>query len=95
MVTTNEPGVYFQGKFGIRLENILVTIPVETTEFGEFYGFETVSLSPIDLDLVEVSLLDSEEKDWLNDYHQWVYETLAPLLTGAEQTWLQHETRSV
>lgn len=95
MVTTNEPGVYFQGKFGFRLENVLITIPVETTEFGEFYGFETVSLCPIELDLVEASRLNSEEKAWLNEYHQLVYKTLTPFLTQEEQAWLQYETRKI
>ena len=95
MVTTNEPGVYFQDKFGFRLENILVTIPVETTEFGEFYGFETITLCPIDLELVEAALLNSEEKAWLNNYHELVYKTLTPFLTQEEQAWLHHETRSI
>lgn len=95
MVTTNEPGVYFEGKFGIRLENVLITVALENTEFGEFFGFETITLCPIDLDLVEVSLLSPEEKAWLNGYHQDVYEKLSPFLTGEEQAWLLHETRSI
>lgn len=95
MVLSNEPGVYFEGRFGIRIENVLITVPAETTEFGEFYRFETVSLCPIDLDLVEASLLTIEEKDWLNAYHQGVYETLAPFLAPTEQAWLGQETHTI
>lgn len=95
MVTTNEPGVYFPGKFGCRLENVLVTIPVAATDFGEFYGFETITVCPIDLDLVELPLLTEGEKTWFNEYHQWVYSSLAPFLSEEERAWLEHETRSI
>jgi Xaa-Pro aminopeptidase len=95
MVTTNEPGVYFPGRFGCRIENVLVTNLVESTDFGEFYGFETITLCPIDLELVELSILNEAEVTWLNEYHQWVYETLAPFLSQEEVVWLKHETRRV
>jgi Xaa-Pro aminopeptidase len=95
MVTSNEPGVYFEGKYGFRIENIVIAIPVETTDFGEFFGFKTVTLCPIDLELVETSLLSSEEKTWLNKYHQIVYTTLKPFLAQEEKKWLQHETRKI
>jgi Xaa-Pro aminopeptidase len=95
MVTTNEPGVYFEGKFGFRIENVIITIAKENTEFGQFYGFKTVTLCPIDLELVEVSLLSQDEKAWLNKYHQTVNVMLKPFLTQEEQNWLQHETREI
>ena len=95
MVTSNEPGVYFEGKFGCRIENVMITTAKEITEFGEFFGFETVTLCPIDLELVEVSLLSSEERAWLNEYHRTVYKTLEPFLTREEREWLQHETREI
>ncbi len=95
MVATNEPGVYFQGKFGCRIENVLVTIPVDSTDFGEFYGFETITICPIDLELVEFSLLDEEEINWLIEYHQWVFDTLSPFLSQEEREWLEQETRSI
>jgi len=72
-----------------------VTIPVAATDFGEFYGFETITLCPIDLDLVELPLLIEGEKTWLNEYHQLVYSSLAPFLSEEERAWLKHETRSV
>ncbi|MFT3892430.1 MAG: aminopeptidase P family protein [Anaerolineales bacterium] len=95
MLTSNEPGVYFEGKFGVRLENLVVTVPKGTTEFGEFYGFDTVTLCPFDLDLIETSMLSLEERNWLNEYHQRVYDMLAPLLSDEERIWLQHETRQI
>jgi Xaa-Pro aminopeptidase len=95
MLTSNEPGVYFQNRFGIRIENLLVIVSKGNTEFGEFYGFETVTLCPIDLDLVDISLLTVDERNWLNQYHQTVYEILASFLTQEEQGWLRHETRRV
>jgi Xaa-Pro aminopeptidase len=93
MLTSNEPGVYFEGEFGVRLENLLVTVRKEATAFGEFNGFETVSLCPFDLELVDASLLSGEELNWLNEYHARVYAALASLLTNAERDWLRHETR--
>ncbi|MEZ4709884.1 MAG: aminopeptidase P family protein [Caldilineaceae bacterium] len=95
MVTSNEPGVYFEGRFGVRLENLLVTIPHSTTEFGEFYGFETVTLCPFDVELVEPTMLEQAEKTWLNQYHQRVYNELAPHLSAYEQAWLRHKTQPV
>ena len=95
MLTSNEPGVYFEGKFGVRLENLLVTVPRGVTEFGEFYGFETDTLCPFDLDLVDVSMLSSDEIKWLNDYHRRVYEMLGSFLMEDEKAWLRRETRQI
>ena len=74
---------------------MVITIPAETTEFGEFCAFETITFCPIDLDLVNVSLLNEEERTWLNDYHQETYAKLSPLLNEEERAWLQHETRAI
>ena len=95
MVTTNEPGVYFEEEFGVRLENVLVTGLYETTDFGDFLEFETISLSPIDLDLIDPRLLNADEIEWLNAYHQEVYVSLAQFLTENESSWLEHETRAI
>ncbi len=95
MLTSNEPGLYIKGKFGIRIENLIVTTVKKENEFGTFFGFETVSFCPICLDLVNVNMLTGDEKKWLNDYHKAVYEKLGPFLSADEKNWLQHETRAV
>ena len=95
MLTSNEPGVYFEGKFGVRLENLLVTVLREVSEFGEFYGFETDTLCPFDLELVDAAMLSSDEQSWLNEYHRRVYETLEPFLLEEEKAWLRKETRQI
>ncbi len=95
MFSSNEPGLYREGCYGIRIENLIITIAADETEFNQFYAFETVTLCPIDLALVDVALLTPEERTWLNRYHQAVYEKLSSLLSDAERRWLQHETRQV
>lgn len=95
MVCSNEPGLYRTDQYGIRIENIIVVVPAEKTEFDTFYQFETVTLCPIDLDLIEASLLSQAEAAWLNAYHQRVYAALSPFLTEAERAWLGRETRAI
>ncbi|GHT60780.1 Xaa-Pro aminopeptidase [Bacteroidia bacterium] len=89
MVTSNEPGIYRSGKYGIRIENLLLVVPCSSTEWGEFYGFETLTLCPIDTKLIDFSLMSSSETDWLNRYHQKVYEVLSPFLSEEEKNWLK------
>ncbi len=95
MVTSNEPGVYFAGKFGVRLENLLLCVADSSTEFGEFYRFETLGLCPFDPQLVESSRLDPGEIGWLNNYHRRVYDSLAQFLNPSERVWLGNATRSI
>ncbi len=95
MLCSNEPGLYREGQYGIRIENLIMTVQAEETEFDTFYKFETVTLCPIDLKLVDLTLLTLEEKAWLNSYHATVYEKLALSLTTGEQAWLRHETRAI
>jgi len=93
MITSNEPGLYLAGEYGIRIENLLLTVKAKTTEFGDFYAFETLTLCPIDTHLIDCSLLSPEEIDWLNDYHQKVYGQLSPLLSAEEIDWLKERTK--
>ncbi|MFZ5517354.1 MAG: aminopeptidase P family protein [Candidatus Zhuqueibacterota bacterium] len=95
MVTTNEPGLYFEGKFGIRIENVLHTRSKMENEFGRFLEFETITLCPIDRNLVDISLLIPEEKDWLNLYHAEVFSKLHPYLTDDERIWLRNATAAI
>jgi len=80
MVLSNEPGLYREGEYGIRIENMMVCVEKEETAFGIFLGFETLSLCPIDSKLLNVDLLSEEERNWLNSYHKKVKQELSPLL---------------
>lgn len=93
MVVTIEPGVYKEGKHGIRLENDVVVVKDIKTDSGQFMKFDLLSYCPIDLDGVDVSILDDSERKWLNDYHEEVYNKLSPYLDENEKDWLKKETR--
>ncbi|MFP4000907.1 MAG: aminopeptidase P family protein [Thermoplasmata archaeon] len=95
MVLTNEPGIYREAEWGIRTENTLLVVKDEETEFGEFLKFETISLCPIDLDAVEPSMLTEDEKEWLNEYHEEVYQKLSPRLDEERREWLKEKTRKI
>lgn len=95
MLTSNEPGVYKGGRHGIRIENLLLVVASQTTEFGQFLQFETVTLCPIDTTPVLWSLLTEEEINWLNTYHQTVYEKLSPYLNEEEKNWLRQKTKKI
>ena len=92
MITSNEPGIYRSGKYGIRIENLVVTEFREETEFGRFFGFETVTLCFLDNTLVKKELLTSEEITWYNAYQERVYQTLSPDLSSEESAWLRSKT---
>ena len=91
MLTSNEPGYYQTGDYGIRIENLILCVEDQSTSHGRFLKFETLSLFPIDLSLIDFSLLTATEKDWLEAYHQQVYQQLAPNLSKEEQVWLQKQ----
>ena len=95
MTVTDEPGIYVEGEFGVRIENTLLITPYMETKFGKFLQFEPLTLCPIDLAPVDFSLLDSEEKAWINDYHKMVREKLSPLLNTEEREWLEKATKEV
>lgn len=97
MIVSNEPGYYKPDAFGIRIENLLVVLPPATIEGGEreMMGFDTITLAPIDLNLVETSLLTADEKTWLNAYHERVAKLVAPALSQAENKWLSEATRAI
>ncbi|MBB5519267.1 aminopeptidase P family protein [Amphiplicatus metriothermophilus] len=97
MIVSNEPGYYKAGAFGIRIENLVVVTPPEPVEGGEraMMGFETLTLAPIELDLVVPSLLSEYERHWLNRYHARVRQTLAPRLPKDVADWLTRKTRAI
>ena len=95
MITTDEPGIYLEGKYGIRIENEMLCIPKGKTEFGEFLGFETITYTPIDLDCINPDMLTFEEKEWLNNYHQTVFENLSEFFEGEDLEWLKKYTRAI
>lgn len=93
MITSNEPGIYRPGRWGVRIENLLATVPAAAGEFGEFLKFETLTLCPIDTRCIDRGLLRADEVAWLNDYHRMVRERLTPYVTGASLAWLQRATQ--
>ena len=95
MIVSNEPGFYKEGAHGVRLENLILCQVAETTEYGRFLNFETLTIVPFDLDAVDVTLLDSKEKQLLNDYHSRVYNELSAYMTEEELVWLKTATRAI
>lgn len=95
MITSIEPGTYRPGRWGVRIENLVINREAGTTEFGEFLRFETLTLCPIDTRCLEVGLLSDDERFWLNDYHTQVRDRLSPLLQGAPLEWLRMRTAPV
>ena len=89
MTITDEPGIYLAGKFGVRIENTLIITPYKETEFGKFLQFESLTLCPIDKTPIIKDMLLQEEIDWLNAYHQRVFDTLSPHLDADEVAWLK------
>lgn len=95
MITSIEPGIYRPGHWGIRLENLVLNRTQQTTEFGEYLGFETLTLCPIDTRCLDLSLLRADEIAWLNDYHAQVAARLSPHVDGAARRWLDTRTRPI
>jgi len=95
MITSVEPGIYRPGRWGIRIENLVLNVPAGESEFGQFLRFETLTLCPIDTRCVERSLLRDDEAAWLNDYHATVRARLSPHLSGDALAWLEQRTGAV
>ncbi|WP_310385416.1 aminopeptidase P family protein [Roseateles sp.] len=98
MITSIEPGIYRPGKWGVRIENLVLNVALVTPEhnqFGEMLAFETLTLCPIDTRCIDIGLLGVENVAWLNRYHAVVRERLTPLVSGAGLTWLQLRTRAI
>lgn len=93
MMTSNEPGLYREGVHGIRCENLVLTVPAFTTEMGNFFRFETMTLFPFDLNLFDTAIMTDAEIDWVNGYHREVRSRLTPLLTPEQAAWLETKTQ--
>ena len=92
MITSNEPGLYRPGRWGVRIENLVLTVPVGTSEHGAFLAFETLTLCPIDVRCIDVALLDARERAWLDGYHTDVRARLLPHVEGDARAWLLRAT---
>ena len=101
MTITNEPGIYLAGRFGVRIENTMIVVPADTSQFfsvgdeaerGSYLQLEPLTLCPIDKTPIVLDMLTDDERKWLNDYHALVYERLAPLLSSEERAWLREKT---
>lgn len=95
MITSIEPGLYREGKHGIRIENLVLAQKYDNSIFGDFMNFETLTICYIDTDLVNKDLLGQEHIDWLNNYNQWVFDKLSPHLSTAEASWLANKTKAI
>ena len=95
MTVTDEPGIYLAGKFGVRIENTLLVTPYKETEFGRFLQFESLTLCPINKTPILVEMLTQEELDWLNAYHQRVFDILSPHLAPDEVAWLREACSAI
>lgn len=93
MLTTNEPGFYLENHYGIRIENVLLCVEKDENEQGKFLGFETVTYCPIDRRLINTSLLTPDEKIWIDQYHQQVFDLLNPMACESIKDWLEEQTK--
>ena len=95
MVCSNEPGIYCEGRYGIRIENLVAVQKHSSNEFGDFYRLETLTLCPLDTRAVIVDMLTEEERQWLNNYNQWVEKTLSLLVGKEQQAWLKERCKAI
>lgn len=95
MIVSNEPGLYRTDKWGIRIENLVTVVPAETTEFGDFLKFETLTLFPYDTRLIDKSMLSADDIELVNNYQQRVFDTISPLLNEEEKAWLKDKCSKI
>ena len=95
MITSNEPGIYRPGKWGVRIENLMLCVAGAKTEFGDYLKFETLTLCPIDTRCIDLALMREDELAWLNDYHVTVRERLSNHVSGNAKAWLEERTRTL
>ena len=95
MMISNEPGMYRENEYGIRIENLVHVIPAQKTEFGQFLQFETLTLCPLDKELIDTTLLTEKEVNWVDDYHKKVFAAVSPFLNGTEKKWLEKKCSSI
>ncbi|MDO4880595.1 MAG: aminopeptidase P family protein [Capnocytophaga sp.] len=95
MVCSDEPGLYIENKYGIRIENLVAVQKDGVSDFGEFFSFEVLTLCPIETSCIEVSLLTEKERNWLNSYHKQVEKALLPFLQAPQQQWLKEKCRAI
>ena len=95
MICSDEPGLYFEGRFGVRTENMILCVPDEKNQYGQFLRFEFLTWAPIDLDAVDPQYMDENDIRRLNEYHREVYEKISPYLTEEERVWLKEATREI
>lgn len=95
MITSNEPGFYKEGEYGIRTENLVVCLKDEKTEYGQFMKFENLTMVPIDIDAIDMSMMTDVDRERLNTYHKEVYEKIGPYLSEEERDWLKKVTKEV
>ena len=93
MVLSNEPGFYYENHYGIRHENLFAVTEQETTDYGTFYNFETLTICPFDRNVIDIDLLTQPEKDWMNNYHNWCKEKLENDLEGEVKDWFLEQVK--
>ncbi len=95
MICSVEPGMYFEGRFGTRTENLILCAPDEKNEYGQFLRFEFLTWAPIDLDAIDTGFMDEQDIKRLNAYHKEVYQKISPFLSEEEKTWLKEAAREI
>ena len=95
MIISDEPGIYREGMHGVRHENLILCVPGGENEFGRWLRFEPLTLCPFDTGALDTDLLDKAEIEWLDSYHERVYDTLSPLLDDETARWLQGKCRKI